>query len=435
MPRPDPPRESLSRAQARRVAIAAQGLGSPAALAPPAARGRGPLTARQVPAALDRVLDRVAVLQVDSVNVLARSHYLPVFARIGPYSRADLDRAANEPPRRMVEYWAHMASFTAPAVHALLGHRMARAGEEVWGGVRRAVAEHPDLLDVVRDVVTAAGPMTCAEIETALGGRRPVDRVEWGWNWTQTKYAVEYLFHSGVLASAGRTAQFERRYDLPARVAEGLADGARPEASPASDEAVRDLVAIAARAQGVATVACLRDYFRLRADEVRVAVGELVEAQRLVPVRVEGWRDVAYLHPDAALPARVSGRALLSPFDSLIWFRPRTEALFDVRYRIEIYTPAAKRVHGYYVLPYLLGDRIVARVDLKADRAVGALRVQSAWLEPEPVRGGRSAGEVAAALAVDLGVMAEWLGLAEVAVAGRGDLSDLLAAALRPDLG
>jgi len=385
---------------------------------------RGTVGARHV----DRVLDTIAVLQIDSVNVLVRSHYLPVFARLGSYPLAVLDRAADRAPRRMVEYWAHQASFTAPSTHRLLGFRMARAQDEAWAGLRRLAREQPRLLDGVQAVVADSGPLTSAQIETALGRQGPADRASWGWNWSSAKMAVEYLFRCGHLACAGRTPQFERRYDLPERVIPGAtAQAPAGPHAPAEDEACRELVAIAARALGVATEACLRDYFRLTAEQSRRAVDQLVEEGRLVPVRVDGWRREAYLHPQARLPSRVAGSALLSPFDSLIWFRPRTHALFGLPYRIEIYTPATQRVHGYYVLPYLLGDRIVARVDLKADRAAGVLAVPAAWLEDEPARGRALPHAVAHALATELARLAHWLGLEAVRVAERGDL----AAALR----
>ncbi|MBK6871632.1 MAG: YcaQ family DNA glycosylase [Kineosporiaceae bacterium] len=407
------PTERLTPAQARRIAVAAQGL------------GRSHPRAAVGPRHLDRVLDAVGVVQIDSVNVLVRSHYLPVFSRLGPYRRELLDRAAHRAPRRLVEYWAHQASYTTPATHALLGFRMVRAHAETWSGLRQAAAEHPHLLDDVRAVIAAQGPLTSAEIEQQLGRRAPADRGNWGWNWSHAKMAIEYLFHAGDLASAGRTTRFERRYDLPERVLGAhLALAAPPEEA----EACRELVAIAARAHGIGTEACLRDYFRLSAGQSRKAVAELVEDGRLVEVQVAGWRRPAYLDPAARIPARLGGSALLSPFDSLVWFRPRTEALFGFHYRIGIYTPAAQRTHGYYVLPYLLGDRLVARVDVAANRAAGVLSVPGAWLEEPPARGRIGAGDVARALAADLRAMAQWLGLDDVVVGERGDLTAALRA-------
>jgi uncharacterized protein YcaQ len=403
----------LSLAQARRIAVTAQGLGR--------AHPRSTVTVRH----LDRVLDAIAVLQIDSVNVLVRSHYLPVFSRLGPYPTALLDRAANRHPRRLVEYWAHQASFTTPATHRLLGFRMDAAMQESWAGMRRLAREQPDVLDVVQGYVADHGPLTSAQIEAGLAdGVRPGRgaRTEWGWNWSDHKVAIEYLFRAGRLASAGRTSQFERVYDLPERVLP--ATPAAGTAAPDEATSCRELVAIAARAHGVATEGCLRDYFRLGAVVTRRAIGELVEAGRLVPVRVQGWSRPAYLDPQARVPARVGGTALLSPFDPLVWFRERTLALFGVHYRIEIYTPAPKRVHGYYVLPYLVGDRIAARVDLKADRAGRALVVQAAWLTEPAARGRLGDDQVVDSLAADLDRMASWLALDRVVLGGevRGDL-------------
>lgn len=404
--------------------MAAQGLGR--------AGPRGAVCARH----LDRVVAATAVLQIDSVNVLVRSHYLPVFSRLGPYPLELVDRACTVPPRRLVECWAHQASYTTPQTHRLLRFRMDQALRESWSSMREVARRHPWLLQAVREHVRAHGPVTSAQIERGLSGpdgtagadRPSAPRTAWGWNWSQTKAGVEYLFRAGELASAGRTGAFERLYDLPERVLAPQQDG-----EPAPDEATacRELVAIAARAHGVATEACLRDYFRLTAAQSRRAVADLVEDGRLQPVRVAGWHRPAYLDPQARLPSRVGGSALLSPFDPLVWFRDRTRALFGLNYRIEIYTPAARRVHGYYVLPYLLGDRLTARVDLKADRASDRLLVRSAWLAEPEARGRLAPEAVAERLAGDLRRMADWLGLTDVEVCGRGDLAGALTGAGR----
>ncbi|WP_432520732.1 winged helix-turn-helix domain-containing protein [Kineococcus sp. SYSU DK006] len=408
------PVEEISAAQARRTALAAQGF----------SRRRPPVVG---PQHLARVLDRLGVVQIDSVNVLCRSHYLPFFSRLGPYPAQLLDRAASRSPRRLVEYWAHEASYVAPATHRLLRWRMERAAHDAWGSVRSIALEQPGLLEAVLEHVGAHGPLTARQLEAALapGAARPSDH--WGWNWSAVKRACEHLFFAGRLSAAGRTPQFERRYDLTERV---LPPQVAALADPEPADAVRELVRTAARASGVATETSLRDYFRLRPEQSRQAVAELVEAGELEPVRVRGWassqRRPAYRVPGAPAP-RVRARALLTPFDPLLWHRERTGELFGVQVRLELYVPREKRVHGYYVLPFLLGERVVARVDLKADRAApgGLLRVQAAWAEPA------APAQTADELASELGDLAGWLGLGGVVAAGHGDLAPALAAALR----
>ena len=369
---------------------------------------------------LQQVVDRLGLLQIDSVNVLARAHLMPAFSRIGPYDTALLDRAAGRSPRRLVECWAHEASFVPPATYRLQGWRQRAYREQAWGTIRDVPLQHSDVLDEIRAIVADRGPVTAREVHALYESEHPRVRTGWGWNWTVAKRVLEFLFFTGEVTAAYRNAAFERCYDLTARVlpAEVLA---MPE--PAEADAVRALVEIAARAHGIGTAACFGDYFRIRGGgRVARAVDELVEEGTLLPVRVRGWERTTYLHRDATLPRRASGRALLSPFDPLVFERRRLEELFRTRYRIEIYVPAAQRVHGYYVLPFLLGEVVAARVDLKADRRAGELLVQSAHLEPH------APAATAAELTAELRELAGWLGLEHVVVpdGAGGDLAPAL---------
>ena len=359
---------------------------------------------------VQRVIDTVSVLQVDSVNVLVRSQYLPFFSRLGPYDMALLDRARDVAPRRVVEYWAHEASLIAPRVWPLLDVRMRRADTDAWGGMRAVAAQHPALVDAVLQVCEMHGPLTARECESWLAQEsavRPTDH--WGWNWSLVKNALEHLFWAGEVSSAGRTAGFERRYDVTRRVLPpAVRDAADPSHRPPPELALVELMRIAATAHGVGTAQCLRDYFRLSPAQATPALESLVATGEVERVSVEGWNRPAYLHVEAARPRSVTAQALLSPFDSLVWQRDRVRALWDFDYRLEIYVPAPARRHGYYVLPFLFGERLVGRVDLKADRSTGRLLVQSVHWEPHATPQARPA------LVGELEQMARWLGLTSV---------------------
>jgi len=378
-------RAQLSTDEARRVALAAQGFGPGA------------------PKSLRGMFARLGLVQVDSVNVLVRAHYLPAFSRLGPYEVDRLDRLSQRAPRRLFEYWGHEASLIRVDLQPLLRWRMARAADDAWGRMRRLQREHPHVVDEVLAAVRERGPVPAS----ALSDGRP-KRSGW-WEWSEVKTACEWLFWSGQITAARRVG-FQRLYDVPERV---LPRAVVQAPTPAVADAQRELVRVASRALGVAAERDLRDYFRLPVADARARVAELVEAGELARVTVQGWREPAYLHPDARVPRRLEARALLGPFDPLLWERSRVERLFGVRFRLEIYVPAPKRVHGYYVLPFLLGDRLVGRVDLKADRAAGALLVQAAHSEPG------APPEATAELRDELSRMARWLGLERVRVAGR----------------
>jgi uncharacterized protein YcaQ len=391
------PAVGLTAAQARRVALAAQGVAGP--------RPSGRVDRRH----LRRVIDRVGLIQIDSVNVLVRSQELPLFARLGPHPRSMIPDALAD--AELFEYWVHEASLVPTRHHPLL--RWAMQGEHRWGSFRRLEERRPGLVEQVLERVREAGPIAAGDLALRDGPKGT-----W-WDWDDGKVALELLFQRGLVAAVRRPNDFARLYDLAERVLP-------PEvlAAPAPDEheGRKELLVLAARSMGVATSADLADYHRQRHPVVKPLLRELVEDGRLLPATVAGWSHQAFVHPDAAVPRRVRARALLSPFDSLVWNRDRTERLFGFRYRIEIYVPAPKRVHGYYVLPFLLGDELVARVDLKADRARGALLVQRAWGEP-----GIAEDDVAAELWDELQLMAQWLGLsAGVEVAEAGDLSPAL---------
>jgi uncharacterized protein YcaQ len=392
----------LSASQARRIALLAQGLAD--------RRPTGRVDRRHV----RRVLGRVGLIQIDSVNVLVRSQELPLFARLGTHPRDALTRMTAD--AELFEYWCHEASLLPIAMWPLLRWRAERV-DDAWGSIHSIGRDDPGYVRAVLEEVRDRGPLTAGELSA------PGPKTESMWGWSRGKRALEHLFWIGAVTARRRPSDFARVYDLSERVIPGEVL-ALP--APAEDDAKRELLVRAARSLGVATARDLCDYHRLNVPRTRPLVAELAEDGRLVPVRVRGWTQPAFLHPEAHLPRWVRGRALLSPFDSLVWDRPRTERLFGFRYRIGIYTPAAQREHGYYVLPFLLGDRLVARVDLKADRRASALLVQGAHAEP-----GEATAEVAAELAEELGSMAAWLGLERVRVGGRGDLAPPLADIVR----
>jgi uncharacterized protein YcaQ len=401
-------REKLSSAEARRLALAAQGFAR--------TRLQGAADWRR----LRRSVTGLGLLQIDSVNVLVRAHYLPLFSRVGPYERAVLDaKAYRKDGSALFEYWGHEASLVPVETQPLLRWRMARAErlEGTYNRIARFARARRGFIDEVLAEVKARGPVPAAE----FGQRRRNGSGSW-WGWHDGKLALEYLFWAGKVAVARRQGGFERLYDLPERV---LPPAVLARPTPEEGEARRGLISIAARALGVATAGDLRDYFRLSPKDAQPAIAALVEAGDLLPVEVEGWRQPAYLDARASIPRRVEAAALLSPFDPLVWERQRTERLFDFHYRIEIYTPVEKRVHGYYVLPFLLNDRLVARVDLKAERMRSELLVHAAHAEP-----GTDRRDVAAALLAELRLLATWLGLERLVIGRRGALASELRAQL-----
>jgi hypothetical protein len=385
------PADTISNATARRIALAAQGFTDP--------QPSGRVDIRHI----RRGLGRVGVLQIDSVNVLVRSHELPLFARLGPYPRPVLTDLA-ERRRELFEYWGHMASFVPVRFHPLLRWRMERARTRPFRHVEYMNRERPGYVEAVLTEVGERGPIAASELTDPGKKRGP-----W-WGWAYGKSVLEWLFYTGDVASAGRGRNFERLYDLPSRV---LPAAVLAAPTPSIKDAQRALLLESSRWHGIGTARDIADYFRIQVTEARPRLTELVEGGDLLPVRVEGWKQPAFLHREARVPRLVQARALLSPFDSLVWERDRTERLFDMRYRIELYTPAHKRVHGYYVLPFLLGEELVARVDLKADRKQSTLRVLGAHLElphTEPAR----AQVIAAELEAELRLMADWLDLDHV---------------------
>ncbi len=398
--------QQLSQVAARRIALAAQGFTD---------------TAHQTPTlrTLQRTVERTGVLQVDSVNVLQRAHYMPLYSRMGPYDPTLLARAASgRQLRRLVEYWAHVQAYMPVDLWPFMAHRRAayRAKRGKWGFLD-ATASRPDLEAELLTAITDLGGATARELDDG----KPRSKEHWGWNWSQARKMLDYLYLVGEVAIAGRNSSFEVIYDLPERVLPAVVLNAP---TPTPGEAHRELVRRAARSHGVGTVRCLTDYYRMSTADTALAVAELVESGELEEVRIQGWARPAYRYVGARRPRRVAARSLLSPFDPVVWLRERAERLFDFHYRIEIYVPAGQRIYGYYVLPFLLGDQIVARVDLKADRATSRLLVKGAYAE---LHAPPDTGEQ---LAAELRRLADWLGLGEIVIEKRGDLSPGLLACL-----
>ena len=394
-------KETLPLPLVRRIALAAQGFGE--------ARPTGEINRRH----LNRVLSRLGLLQIDSVSAVVRAHYMPLFSRLGPYPMSVLDDAAVGRKRRLFEYWAHEASFLPIETWPLMQWRMQRAAgnEGIYGGLARFGRERAGLIEEIYRHVADRGPMAASEIDGAKGSGG------W-WGWSDEKHAFEWLFWAGRITTHSRRG-FERLYDLPERV---IPKDIFDAPAPAPADAHRELLRISARALGIATSGDLRDYFRLSPADMKGRLEELAEEGELLPVAVRGWKQPAYLHKDARLPRRIRARALLAPFDPLVFERSRAERLFGFRYRIEIYTPAEKRQFGYYVLPFLLGDTIVARADVKADRPAGVLRVLATYAEPG------APPDTAAELLEEFRLMQAWLGLERMEIVPKGDLGPALAA-------
>ena len=386
----------LSLAEARRIALAAQGFADP--------RPAGRVDRRH----LRRVLDRIGLIQIDSVNVLVRSQELPLFARLGPHPRSLIPdaTAAGE----LFEYWVHEASHVPTEHHHL--HRWRMAHDHKWSRYWDLRQRRPGYIEEVLNRIAQEGPLAAGDLSERVGKKG-----QW-WDWDDAKVALEHHFWAGTVTAVRRAGDFARLYDLAERVIPGhVLD--RP--TPAERDARKELLLLAARHHGVGTLTDITDYHRQKNEPCKPLVAELVEEGLLNEVSVEGWTKPAYLHHAARLPRRIEACAMLSPFDPVCWNRDRSERLFGFRYRIEIYTPSPKRVYGYYVLPVLWGDSLVGRLDMKADRAAGALMVQGAYVEP-----GVSTAELATDLAAELSSMAGWLGLDRVEVSERGDLASTL---------
>ena len=380
--------DSLSIADARRIALAAQGFDT--------ARPKTKATQRHV----DALISRLGVIQIDSVNVLVRSQELPLFARLGNHDRNAIPKATEA--QKLFEYWGHEAALLPVDLHPLFRWKMnaARTGKVTHWGLTSFYEENKAFVKRTLKHVTTNGPTTSRELST-----RTEKKGTW-WDWDEAKVALEYLFLTGQLMSRGRGADFARIYDTPERV---LPQRVFDAATPSERDARKQLLVRSAIAQGVATASDLADYYRQKPAAVKPLIAELVDEGELRAVAVDGWTEKAFVHRDAKLPKQLHATALLSPFDSLVWCRPRNERLFNFHYRIEIYTPKEKRKFGYYVLPFMMNGEMVGRVDLKADRANSRLLVLSVHTEPDVKR-----SAINDALIVELQEMASWLGLENI---------------------
>lgn len=401
------PVEPVSPALARRIALAAQGFGRPR----PAVVGT-----RQ----LNGLVDRLNLLQIDSVNVFERSHYLPAFARLGAYDRSLLDRLTFDARGPHTEYWAHEAAFMRKEDWPLFRWRM-EAYRRRYGAAGSWYEANRETVEWLRRELAANGPLAASEIEHDANTRTG----PW-WGWSAVKRALEFLFLFGEVAIAGRT-RFQRRYAL----VEDVLDARVLDRSITTEDSVRELIRRSAVAHGIGTANDFADYYRIKVAPAMAAIRDLEDAGELIPVRVPGWESggrpaAAWMHRDARRPRHVEAAALLSPFDPVVWYRDRALRMFGFHYRIEIYTPAPKRIFGYYSLPVLLDNALVGRIDLKSDRQAGVLRVQSAWTEP-----GAPEATVERLVAL-LHETAAWQGLGgvEVSPSARGDLAPALGAAL-----
>jgi len=411
-------RESLSPEEARRAIMTAQGFGAQRGATDADANADGQATPRQVLA----TVRRLNLLQIDSVNVLTRAHYLPVFSRLGDYRRSDLDHAGNRSPRRLFEYWGHEAALLPVELQPLFRWRMIQ--DHAWGNISASANADPQLTAKVLEAVAVYGPASASELEKLLAPAPRTPKTHWGWNWSASKRALAHLFWTGQVVSTGRDRSFQRHYALPEKA---LPAAVLATPTPDRATAIRQLVARAGLALGVATARDLADYFRLTKPDTVAAIETLTESGELIATTVPGWPP-AWRHRKTRIPRALPATdpALIVPFDPLIWHRERVQRVFGMRYRIEIYVPAGKRQFGYYVLPLLADGQLIARVDLKADRLGSRLLVQSAHAEQ-----GQQSGVVLDSLIPALRQLSSWLSLDDVVATGAGDLGAKLQAGLR----